>query len=111
MKIGKILFWAFIICAMLGNCSGTEDCDAYGNDRDDAWYEAMVQVKSHLKSPSTAKFCSITSATITRDGNTWTVKGYVDAQNSYGATLRSDFRIKITFISSSKYVVDSFYIE
>lgn len=38
--------------------------------------------------------------------NTWTIKGYVDAQNGFGAMLRSDFTVKITFTGNSSYTVD-----
>ena len=44
--------------------------------------------------------------TITCSDDTWTIKGYVDAQNSFGATLRNNFTVKITFTSSTKYTID-----
>lgn len=53
-------------------------------------------VEGYLKSPSTAKFCKITEATISHAGNEYTVKGYVDAQNSFGATLRQYFTVTYT---------------
>lgn len=58
---------------------------------------AKAIVKSVLKSPSTAKFCWITDATITHLGNgKYEVTGWVEAENSYGATLRQNFVVTYT---------------
>lgn len=80
--------------------------DSFGHDDSDAWSAAVSVVSGKLKSPSTAEFCSKSSATIKKVGDTWTVSGYVDAQNSFGATLRNDFTVKITFTSSTKYNIE-----
>lgn len=81
--------------------------DGYGHDRYDAIVIAEKIVKSELKAPSTAEFCSNSEYTVSCVGNTWTVKGYVDAQNSLGATLRNNFTVKFTFSSSNEYTIDS----
>ena len=53
-----------------------------------------------LKSPSTAKFCSYSKATITYLGSDkYKIKGYVDAENSLGATLRKNFTVTLTLTS------------
>ena len=65
-------------------------------------YETCVNsVKSRLKSPATATFSSFKKTLINQkissypnDGVTrakWYVAGYVDSQNGFGATVRSDF--------------------
>lgn len=59
-------------------------------------YVAVVKservIKSILKSPSTAEFPNTSEYTIATDGDTsWTVIGYVDAQNGFGAMLRSQW--------------------
>ena len=68
------------------------------NDRKrDAWVCAVAVVKNRLKSPSTADFCSYPEATITDLGNNrYKIQGYVDAQNSFGATVRSKFTVTLT---------------
>ena len=75
--------------------------DSYGHDKFDAFVIAEKAVKEKLKSPSTAQFCTTTEATIGRNGNTWTVKGWVDAQNGYGATVRANFVVTFTFAKYS----------
>lgn len=84
--------------------SGKED--DYSHDKYDALAIAKKVVKEKLKSPATAVFCDSSECTISCVGNTWTISGYVDAQNSFGATLRNNFKVKITFSSSNKYTVD-----
>lgn len=87
--------------------SRSETVDGYGHDRFDAIVVAEKIVADKLKSPSTAKFCGNSDYTVTCSDNAWTVEGYVDAQNSFGAILRNDFVVKFTFISSDKYTIDS----
>ena len=48
-----------------------------------------------LKAPATAMFCSLEEMTITKNGNMYIVAGYVDSQNSYGATVRTSFKITV----------------
>lgn len=50
-------------------------------------------VKSILKSPSTAKFPNITNWYIGKDKEKIVVQSYVDAQNSFGAMIRSEFQV------------------
>lgn len=63
----------------------------------DAWVCAKNIVKGNLKSPSTANFCSYPDATITHLGNgEYKITGWVEAQNSLGATLRQNFVVTYT---------------
>ena len=69
-------------------------------DDAEAFTVAEAMVKQKLKAPSTAKFCLYTEATITHDKDVYTVKGWVDAQNSFGATLRSNWTVTFTAVKS-----------
>lgn len=61
-----------------------------------AWCAEDI-VKQFLKSPSTAAVCPADEMTITHLGNgEYMVTGWVDAQNSYGAALRSEFIVTYT---------------
>ena len=53
------------------------------------------KVKEVLKSPSTAKFPNILEWGFKKEKNIVTVQGYVDAQNDFGAEIRSDFQFII----------------
>ena len=66
------------------------------------------KIKELLKSPSTADFPSITEWTFLKEKNKLYVQSYVDSQNSFGATLRSNFTFKINLKTEtvSSLVVD-----
>lgn len=90
-----------------GKTSTSNNKDSYGHTKGDAFAIAEKAVKGKLKSPSTAKFCSVTEATIGCSGNTWVVRGWVDAQNGFGATIRTQFVVTFTFTSKDMYSLDS----
>lgn len=57
------------------------------------WVIAKKVVEGKLKSPKSAKFPSINQASITRRSDSIVVQSYVDAENSYGAKIRSNFTV------------------
>jgi hypothetical protein len=58
-------------------------------------------ITKQLKAPATADFSGFTDTQVAhlKDGgpNKWIVKGYVDAQNSFGAKLRNNYQVVIEF--------------
>lgn len=68
-----------------------------GKDRSkDAWVCAKKYVEDNLKSPSTAEFCKYTDATVMRVGeDEYIIHGYVDAENSFGATVRQTWTVSL----------------
>jgi hypothetical protein len=66
-------------------------------------YQSLCQekVKEILKSPSTAKFPVYTEWGFKQEKNIFTVQGYVDAQNSFGAETRSKFQFIIDMNSDN----------
>lgn len=58
-------------------------------------YLCQEKVKEVLKSPSTAKFPNYTEWRFSKNKNNIVVQGYVDAQNGFGAEMRSEFQFKI----------------
>lgn len=60
------------------------------------WALAEDVVKSNLKSPSSAKFpfsYNSDGVSITKSGSVYTVKAWVEADNSFGASIRSTFTV------------------
>lgn len=58
-------------------------------------------VEGNLKAPSTARFCKVTEATVTAlGGGEYEVKGWVDAENSFGAMIRSEFTVTYTALKN-----------
>ncbi|MBF0352282.1 MAG: zinc ribbon domain-containing protein [SAR324 cluster bacterium] len=67
-------------------------------------------VKKNLKAPSTAQFASYSEVKISGYGDgPWTVIGYVDAQNSFGAKIRSTYTCTIHY-SGDKIYLDNLQI-
>jgi hypothetical protein len=82
-----------------------------GNDNSKVWVLAKHEVESRLKSPSSAKFPSQSEANISEVGDKYIVKSYVDAENSFGASIRNKFTVTLRKNSSGKYIVESVNIE
>ena len=103
----KLLF--ILSLGILFNCSNeqkdyvpdlktTEGIEKYA---DRASIIAKDFVKQNLKSPSTAKFPSsdFSYSNPEVDSRTITIKSYVDAENSFGATSRKEYYVKLRFKS------------
>ena len=78
------------VIVLVGACTAIV---SFTRDRSDDYNNQFTAIRrcedlvtQQLKSPSTAEFDSSASG----DG-TWTVIGYVDAQNGFGAMVRSEF--------------------
>lgn len=80
-----------------GNFDYDRDSSARHTDSE-AFTIAQKIVKENLKSPGTAKFCSILQASVSNSGNSYTVTGWVDSENSFGATLRTNFIVTYSAI-------------
>lgn len=57
---------------------------------------ANEYVKHQLKAPSTARFSPEPVVGLAEDGQTCVVRSWVDAQNSFGATIRTHFVVSMT---------------
>ncbi len=82
----------FVLACVVFVLAGIFSASGRGDDRREAWHYATVYVRNSLKSPSSADFCSSSEASVAPVGlGQYRVRGWVDAQNSFGAKLRSDF--------------------
>jgi len=104
------IFIVLIVVAIIGlSVCSSGACDTGITDTEGhAIVAAKNAVRDQLKAPSTAKFSSVW-ASKNNDG-TWVVKGYVDAQNSFGATIRSSFKVMLKYNGSSGFIVTSVII-
>lgn len=77
------------------------------NHQKKAYYISYAQdyVKQELKSPSTAEFpgtfWGVDDYAVTRYKDTITVRSYVDSQNGFGATVRSNFIVQLDYSDCS----------
>lgn len=90
--------------------SGLEMCHATVREtcgeRDMAVARAQMFVEQRLKSPSSAEFnMNAAKAGMTECGK-WVVASYVDAQNSFGVMIRTNYAVRIRKISKNEWVAD-----
>lgn len=65
----------------------------------EVYIDAREGVLRQLKAPSTAKFPSSSHASIIEyETNKFYVRGYVDAENSFGAKIRSNWFVDMEYI-------------
>lgn len=93
----SLIFSAFIfgIIILLVSCAVNED-----NDSPKLYSECYVYsqrlVKEKLKSPESAKFPIYNQSFVKDKGDTIIISAYVDANNSYGTSIRTDYIATIT---------------
>jgi hypothetical protein len=96
MWIGASLFviWVWRSCSTADSTTPQgENC----SDSISAKIMAENFMEKRLKSPSTADFCnSASDFAAERDGSNWVVTGCVDSENSFGATIRTNFKVTMT---------------
>lgn len=84
------------------SASASDSEGATGSARSDRSTMAVVQcqnyVRDHLRSPSTADFPWLDHAVVPSGNETYMVKSYVDAQNGFGATVRTDYICEIRYL-------------
>lgn len=72
-----------------------------------AYIDCRDAVKLRLKAPASADFPGAGSATITHTGKNWFVSSYVDAQNGFGAQIRSEWTCTATHTGSNNFRINS----
>lgn len=85
------------------------DAWKYKDNSIGAWTIIKMAVKESLVSPRTAKFpWSGPSEHVTRNGQVYTIKSYVDSQNAFGAMIRTHFTAKVKQTEKDKWTLISF---
>lgn len=91
--------WLFLVGAVaivlligiIGNQPTQETSPSYN-----AWYACEQFILRSLKAPKTAEFESYSASNVRQvDDDEWVVSIYVDAQNGFGALIRSDFSCQV----------------
>ena len=96
-NITAVIVIGLIIALLFGAIKCCGSFSSSDSREIDAWVCAQNVVRNNLKSPSSADFCSYPEATIIDLGDDqYMIKGYVDAQNSFGAMVRSYFTVTLT---------------
>ena len=95
---------AFTCCG--GGCGGDSKSDKEGHSEVEAWVAAKIEVEDNLKSPKTASFPWSYEEYVTKiNDNDFKVRSYVDSENSFGATIRTNFSCTVEFTGEDTYIV------
>jgi len=107
----KLLTMVLVLC-IIGMATG---CKSSEQSADDLRYGNMkniveTYVSGQLRSPSTAKFDNnLLEDNITElGGNRYQYNGYVDAENGFGADVRTYFTLTARDEGNDKWIVESF---
>ncbi|OKO99037.1 DNA translocase FtsK [Xenorhabdus eapokensis] len=99
-----VVVFVFVSCS---NRSPAPEVD-YCSDDKTAYSYAKKFISSHLKAPSTAKFASYYDVKSTQPEKCkFNFIGYVDAQNSFGAMIRTPFEAIVRYDQNK----DAYYLE
>lgn len=93
MKLIGLLFLGFILvsCMFGGKSSSSSEPQTESDKFVNAWYACKQNAERQLKSPSTAGFPSAYEVPYTVQNGGFDITGWVDAQNSFGAEIRTNF--------------------
>lgn len=94
---GKSILFTLLLFILLGcnSSQNTEELKAYSSAKD--------YMLENLKAPSTADIHSIDESKITINGDYTCVELIVDAENSFGAKLRSTYTVLLNKKSDDKF--------
>jgi len=92
LVVAAAIVFGFILLVSLGN-NGTQTTQTSQTQAsgERAFIISQGYVKSALKSPSTADFPTLDYQANLLGNERYTVSSYVDSQNSFGATIRSEW--------------------
>lgn len=95
---------AALLVSLVPSSSGG-GADAAEGDRYGAFTVCQDQVSAQLRSPSTADFASIVESNVNGSRGIWHVSSYVDAQNGFGAMIRTSWTCTAIHQSGDRYKV------
>lgn len=99
-----VIIVIFVVSALMGN--NNKDKPKTSGDRWGALVVCQQFVEDQLKAPSTAEFAIMSDSEVANTtGNVWVVESYVDAQNSFGATIRTQFRCEVAWKYGDTYTL------
>jgi hypothetical protein len=68
-------------------------------------------VKDRLKAPATASFSHCPGDAWREKGGDWEIRGYVDAQNTFGAKLRTSYFVRLHWVIGNKWNANSVVLD
>jgi hypothetical protein len=113
--VGVVITLLVIVCVCLLSYQLINRKQNDYNNATMAYLMCQEFVKDDLKAPATAKFPDISEvsiiSTFSNDPNRYKVNGYVDAENGFGALLRSRFTCNISYSGNDKWTINELTIQ
>ena len=111
-----LVFVVLVTVWWIGESDDSNESDESDSPREIDWtFHAIIQceseVKRQLKAPSTAKFVKREQEVYKMGESKWGVVGAVDAQNSFGAIVRSEFACQLSRGESGQWTFQKVLIE
>ena len=104
-----VILAVIIFACLMSRCgSDSSEPEVDKGDSIDAYLVCQDFVSEGLKAPSTAEFASMSDSTIRNtSGDNWSVSSYVDAQNSFGAMIRTHFVCDLVYRGDGYYRLEN----
>lgn len=102
-----VLVLAAIIMSAIAKHGGSNSASPAQTRRYEACNIAEQFVRESLKSPGSAKFQPCSDRTVSDGPVLWNVSGYVDSQNGFGALLRSNYRVTVSYQGGTQWHLES----
>ncbi|MBI3921313.1 MAG: hypothetical protein HY318_07850 [Armatimonadetes bacterium] len=105
-----------VFLLLYGSCSRmwreAGDSARAGPTKTGAYFWSQEYVKAALKAPSTAKFPWYSDSFVSDlGGGRFEVRAYVDAQNAFGAMLRSNYTCVVSSTTGDHWTLESIDIQ
>lgn len=115
LVLGLFIFSIFAMIISISSLSGSTPYTETASTADPVEWAgtyAQVYVTKTLKAPSTADFPVIRSNDVTNLGNgRYKVSSFVDSQNGFGAMIRSNWEVTLTYAGSNAEDAGSWTVE
>ena len=101
-RVANLLTLMTFIVLIVGCYMCSNEHENRKPEKNEAWVISRGFVKGILKAPSTAEF-PFEDVYVYNNGDTFTVIAPVDAQNTFGAKLRTKYSCKLVYLGGKKY--------
>jgi len=91
---------------LVGLALALTGCGNHEPDDYDAYAACQNWVEQQLRAPSTADFSGHGDSQIVETANGYDIKGYVDAENGFGAKIRTDWSCSVALVGDNWELLD-----
>ena len=109
LGIATVLVFCFV-CVAIWATSGSDGGKSDEPEGIEAYVMCQQFIEERLKAPGSAKYPVFSEIQMVQDGNAFTIFSYVDAQNSFGALIRSDYECAVEYIGDDRWNLNNLEI-